>query len=82
LDESVADPVPHSAGSNAFNVGSLRAVMGMVAFKRVVYGIPGKDWAKAVVKKFNNVGVRLVRDFLVSAVEINWMLACTKPLFR
>jgi hypothetical protein len=76
LDESVADPIPEPMGSiTTYNVGALRAVVDMIiAFKRRVYGIPGNNWAKAVVKQFNNVGVKLVRDVLVSTVEINQTL--------
>jgi glucokinase len=48
---------------------SLLAMEDMVAVQKGLVSIQGEYWSKAVVKKLNHASVRLLKDFIVSALE-------------
>jgi hypothetical protein len=78
LEESMVDPVLEAVSSHIQAIyiiyHSLLAMVDM-AIRRGLLGIPGEDWAKAVVTKLNNVGVESLQDFIASVTAINRMLA-------
>jgi uncharacterized protein with GYD domain len=57
-----------------FERGALRAVLELVGHGRGYRGIEGVTWVDVVLSKFNEVGVKTVKDFVNSVMTMNNLL--------